>query len=134
MQTVNVIVGKTQNNFSACVEGLDGFVCTASGFDALKKEVADGVNFHLEGLREDGDPIPAIFSDEFQFAFKWDVESLLYYYNGIFTQSALEKLTGINQRQLGHYATGRSKPRPQQIEKIQNALRNLGQELIDINL
>lgn len=134
MENINVIVGKTANNFSACVEGLDGFICTAPDFEALKREVTEGVKFHLDGLREDGDQILSIFMGDFQFVFKWDIESLLYYYNGIFTKSALEKLTGINQRQLGHYATGHSKPRRQQIEKIENALRNLGQELIEINL
>jgi len=31
---------------------------------------------------------------------------VLNYYKGIFTLSALERLTGINQKQLQHYASG----------------------------
>jgi hypothetical protein len=85
-------------------------------------------------MKEDGDPIPEIFQNEYEFDYKWDVESLLYYYDGIITRSALEKLTGINQRQLGHYATGRSKPRPIQSKKIEKALHNLGDELNSISL
>jgi predicted RNase H-like HicB family nuclease len=131
---VTVRVGKTDNNYAACVEGLDGFVCTADTFDELKKEVEAGIEFHLEGLREDGDPIPEIFKGEYTLDFKWNVEGLLDYYRGIFTLAALERITGINQTQLGHYAAGRSKPRKQQVEKIEKALHHLGEELCTISL
>lgn len=129
-----VRVGKTQNNYSAYVEGLDGFVCTAESFDELKKEVAEGVEFHLDGLREDGDPIPEIFQNDYSYVFKWEVESLLEYYRGILSLAALERITGINQTQLGHYAAGRSKPRKQQVQRIEQALHHLGQELSAISL
>ncbi|MCF8358614.1 MAG: hypothetical protein K9H26_07635 [Prolixibacteraceae bacterium] len=69
----------------------------------MKKEVIDGIAFHLEGMKEDNEPIPEIFQGDYNLSYKWDVESLMHYYKGIFTKSALEKMTGINQRQLGHY-------------------------------
>ena len=47
----------------------------------------------------------------------------------ILTRAALSRMTGINQRQLGHYICGRSKPRKPQSEKIINALHALGKEL-----
>jgi predicted RNase H-like HicB family nuclease len=131
---VIIRIGKTENNYAACVEGLDGFVCTAETFEELKKEVSEGINFHLTGLREDGDQIPEVFESDYTLIFKWDVESLLEYYKGIFTKSAMERMTGINQIQLGHYAAGRSKPRKQQIEKIEKALHRLGEELCTISL
>ena len=84
-------------------------------------------------MREDGDPIPEVFQGDFEIEYKWDVESLLYYYRGILTNSALERLTGINQNQLGHYAAGRSKPRPTQVKKIENALHQLGDELQQVS-
>ena len=134
METVIVTIAKSENNYMACVECLEGFICTAPTFEQLKDEVAKGVDFHIEGMKADGDPIPDIFQNQYRFEYKWDVESLLYYYDGIFTRAALEKLTGINQRQLGHYATGHSKPRPQQQRKIEQALHNLGNELISVSL
>ena len=112
MKSIIVKIGKTNNNFSAVVEGLDGFVCTAETLIELKKEVDEGVKFHLEGLAEDNDPIPDLFAGEYRFVYKWSTESLLYYYQGIFTNSALERLTGINQKQLWHYAHGQKEPRP----------------------
>jgi predicted RNase H-like HicB family nuclease len=126
-------IGRTKNNYAASVEGLDGFICTADTIEELKKEVSEGINFHLEGLREDGDPVPPAFESGYTLLYKWDVESLMDYYKGIFTKSALERITGINQTQLGHYAAGRSKPRKQQIVKIEKALHQLGEELCTIS-
>jgi predicted RNase H-like HicB family nuclease len=128
-----VRIGRTKNNYAACVEGLDGFVCTADTLEELKKEVSEGINFHLEGLREDADPVPEMFESEYFLVYKWDVESLMDYYKGIFTKAALERITGINQTQLGHYGAGRSKPRKQQILKIEKALHQLGEELCTIS-
>ena len=130
---VFVRIGRTENNYAACVEGLDGFVCTAASFEELKQEVKEGIEFHLEGLREDGDPVPEAFEPGYTLVYKWDVDSLLDYYKGIFTKAALERITGINQTQLGHYAAGRSKPRKQQIMKIEKALHKLGEELCGIS-
>lgn len=64
---------------------------------------------------------------------KNDIQSLLQIYEGIFTKSGLEKLTGIHQKQLWHYAMGQSKPRAAQRMKIENALHRLGNELISLS-
>jgi hypothetical protein len=50
------------------------------------------------------------------------MESLFNYYKGIFTNAAPKRITGINQKQLQHYATGHRKPREAQVKKIQTAL------------
>jgi hypothetical protein len=62
------------------------------------------------------------------------MESLLSFYDGIITRAALSRLTGINEKQLGHYVCGRSKPRHQQSLKIVNALHSLGNELTAISV
>ncbi|MBW8332969.1 MAG: type II toxin-antitoxin system HicB family antitoxin [Prolixibacteraceae bacterium] len=134
MKKVTVIFGRTENNYSAYVEGLDGFVCASETFEELKKDVAEGIEFHLDGLREDNDPIPEVFRGEYELEFKWDVQCLMYYYNHVITRSALSRFTGINERQLGNYATGRTKPRPAQVQKIMKAFHSLGNELASINL
>jgi len=52
----------------------------------------------------------------------------------IFTNSALERITGINQRHLQRYTTGESKPRAAQVEKIANAFHSIGRELLIVEL
>jgi hypothetical protein len=94
----------------------------------------EAVVFHLEGMREDGDEIPAIFDGEYELVYQFYPEDLLRHYNGIFTHAALERLTGINQRQLQRYAIGASKPRPAQAEKIVKSFHHLGKELLAVEL
>jgi predicted RNase H-like HicB family nuclease len=130
---VIVRIGKTEKNYAAVVEGLEGFVCTADSLEELKKEVSEGIDFHIAGLKEDGDRIPEIFTKAYKLIYKWSIESLLLYYKGVLTLSALERITGINQTQLGHYAAGRSVPRKKQVEKIERSLHHLGNELSSIS-
>jgi hypothetical protein len=46
----------------------------------------------------------------------------------------LERIAGINQKQIQHYSTGHRKPRLAQRRKIEAALHKLGQELIAVEL
>jgi hypothetical protein len=66
---------------------------------------------------------------EVEFEFVYDVASFLDYYQKTFSKSGLEHITGINQKQLGHYASGLKHPRPETIKKIETALHKLGNEL-----
>ncbi|HJD52595.1 MAG TPA: helix-turn-helix domain-containing protein, partial [Candidatus Avibacteroides avistercoris] len=77
----------------------------------------------------DGDPLPPQLGGEWTVSYQMDAAALLNYYKGILPLSGLARLTGINQRQLAHYAAGRSRPRAGQAAKIEDALHRLGQEL-----
>jgi len=135
MQRIFVTVGLTEQNYSAHVLIGDGIaVATGKTFEKLKEQMKEAVEFHLEGMKEDGDDIPLEFQQEYELVYRFDTESLLRHYNGIFTNAALERLTGINQKQLQHYASGTSKPRREQAKKIENALHNLGKELLVVEL
>jgi hypothetical protein len=78
--------------------------------------------------------VPEELNGDYEIRFSMDVKSLLTYYEGIFTKSGLERLTGINQKQLWHYAKGKSIPRRAQVEKIEKALHRLGAELLSVSL
>ena len=132
MKKVIVTVELSENNYSAYLESLPGCVSTGKTFEDLKKNIAEAVEFHLEGMCEDGEEIP--FSADYELVYKFDAESLLNHYNGIFTNAAMQRLTGINQRQLQRYASGVSQPRNEQSEKITTALHSLGRELLAVEL
>jgi len=51
---------------------------------------------------------------ELAFDIQYDVSSFLNYYSGILSKSGLEKITGINQKQLWHYSSGKRKPENKQ--------------------
>lgn len=66
---------------------------------------------------------------EAEFEYRYDVSSFLSYYKNILTLSGLERLTGINQRQLSHYAMGHRKPSLKTTQKIEKKLHEFGKEL-----
>ena len=69
---------------------------------------------------------------DINFLFEYDVASFLDYYSGILTFSGLEKITGINQKQLHHYAVGYRRPRPNTTRKIEEGLRRFSGELAQV--
>lgn len=121
---------RTENGYSCECSLLPGWVAAYSGdFNGFRKYVKESVDFYVEGAREDGEPYPSVFDGEYEIVYKFDVQSLLEYYRGIFSFSALQTITGINQKQLAHYASGISKPRQAQAEKIADGLHKLANEL-----
>ncbi len=53
-----VIIEKATNNYSAYVPDLPGCVATGKTREETAQNVREAIAFHLEGLREDGLPIP----------------------------------------------------------------------------
>ena len=135
MEKVIVNVAKTPKGYCASIDILPGWVLGTTGsFDEFKKELKESVDIFIEWAKEDGDEYPSVFDSEFDFEYKFNVESLLCSYNGILSHSALSRLTGINQKQLGHYARGRSRPQQAQKTRIVEALHQLGNELIAVSV
>lgn len=134
MKDLTVIIEKTENNYSAYLAEVDGIVATGHNIDEIKANIVNAITALLEDCQEYGDEIPEELKGDYSLTFKMDVKSFLEFYTGIFTKSGLERLTGINQKQLWHYASGSRNPRPEQVIKIETALHKLGEELISINL
>ena len=121
-------------NFSAHVPQLPGCISTGKTPDEIKAKIHEAIQFHLDGIKEDGDKLPVSFRGKYELVFKFDTQSLLKYYKNVITGSALEKYSGINQKQLNHYANLHRKPRIDQVKKIQAAFHNLGKELMAVEL
>jgi predicted RNase H-like HicB family nuclease len=129
-----VIIERTTEGYSAFLPELPGCVCTGSSIQEIKHTIWDTVEFHLEGLRLEQLEIPESFEGEFQLAYKMDVESLFDWFTGILTKSGLSRITGMNQSLISQYANGTKTPGGKQTRKIEQALHNLGQELLEIKL
>jgi hypothetical protein len=107
----------------------------ASGsFDDFKRELQKSVDIFVEWAKEDREEYPSIFDGEYSFEYKFNIESLLCCYNGILSRAALSRISGINEKQLGHYACGRSRPRQAQKVKIIEGLHRLGNELLAVTV
>ena len=53
-----IVIEKANGNFSAYVPDLPGCVATGDTVVEVEQNLLDAVRFHLDGLREDGTPIP----------------------------------------------------------------------------
>lgn len=134
MKKITVIIERAENNFSAYVQEVDGIAATGKTIDEIKTSIIDAIDEYKASCKEFNLEIPAELKGDYEITFELDIQSFLSIYQGIFTKSGLEKLTGINQKQLWHYAKGVSKPRQAQKQKIETALHRLGSELISLSL
>lgn len=53
-----VVIEKAEGNYSAYVPDLPGCVATGATPEETEREICEAIELHLEGLREDGAPIP----------------------------------------------------------------------------
>jgi len=53
-----VVIEKAENNYSAYVPDLPGCVATGATVEEVESQIREAIEFHLEGMRDDGLPIP----------------------------------------------------------------------------
>jgi predicted RNase H-like HicB family nuclease len=53
-----IVIEKAENNYSAYVPDLPGCIATGVTVEEVEQQIREAIGFHLEGLREDGVPIP----------------------------------------------------------------------------
>ena len=56
------VVEKAENNYSAYVPDLPGCVATGNSIEETEHEIREAIEFHIEGLIEDGLPVPELAS------------------------------------------------------------------------
>lgn len=53
-----IVIEQAEGNFSAYVPDLPGCVATGATVADVEREIGEAISFHIEGLREDGLPVP----------------------------------------------------------------------------
>ena len=53
-----VVIEQAADNYSAYVPDLPGCVATGNTVEEVEQQIREAITFHLEGLREDGTPVP----------------------------------------------------------------------------
>jgi predicted RNase H-like HicB family nuclease len=53
-----IVIENAGPNLSAYVPDLPGCVATGATLEEVEREIREAIEFHLDGLREDGSPIP----------------------------------------------------------------------------
>ena len=53
-----IVIEKGEGNYGAYVPDLPGCVATGKTIEEVQREIQEAIEFHIEGLRADGLPIP----------------------------------------------------------------------------
>jgi len=53
-----VVIEKANDNYSAYVPDLPGCVATGPTVEAVEAEIRAAIGFHIDGLKQDGQPVP----------------------------------------------------------------------------
>ncbi|MBI2719035.1 MAG: type II toxin-antitoxin system HicB family antitoxin [Rhizobiales bacterium] len=54
-----IVIEKANANYSAYVHDLPGCIVTGATIREVENEIRKAIRFHIDGLREDGIPVPA---------------------------------------------------------------------------
>ena len=134
MKTIEATIERSQ-------DGTFSVYCTTEMFSGMgvtaemaKKNMIEQMEFFKQSAINDGERYPEFLDSDYEIVYKFDTQSLLEYYSGILSLSGLEKITGIHQKQLWKYLHTETKPRKNQIEKIETGLHRFGNELLSLSL
>lgn len=135
MKKVNVVIGRVNAGdyvYSVVMEapevpfGLNG---TGRTVAEAKKDFLDAYKDIVELMKEEGQQY-----EELDFEYHYDIPSFLEYYAYALSLAGLERISGINQRQLSHYINGTSKPRKSTVERFRNNLKAFAEDLGSVDL
>ena len=132
MERISIIIEKTKDFFDGYSENCDGIYGAGDSIQAVKDNILEAIRIMKQEL-----PVsqwPEKIKGEYELVFKLDVQSFLEYYSGVLSLAGLEKITGVNQKQLSNYLNRKAKPRKQQAERICNGLHSFAKELLSITL
>lgn len=130
MKTVQAIIERAgDGTFSVyCKDEI--FSGIGDTLDAAKEDMMRQMTFYKETAVREGFKYPVFLDGDFSVEYTVDIVSLMKYYveSGFLTLSGLQKLTGINQKQLWSYLNG-TKPRKPQEDRIVFGLNKLKTDL-----
>jgi len=58
MRKYAVVIEQGEHNLSAYVPDLPGCITTGNTVEDIERNIREAIELHLQGLREDGEPIP----------------------------------------------------------------------------
>lgn len=132
MKKIIIVIERSADLFDAYSDNCDGIYGAGDTLEECKADIETSIRQIKEKL-----PIeqwPEELKGEYELEYKIDTQSFLEYFSQYLSLAGMERITGVNQKQLSNYLNRRSKPRKQQIERISKGLRRFASELLSITL
>ena len=133
MKTIHAIIERAK-------DGTYSVYCKDEIFSGAGDTIGDAIQdmktqmtFYKETAIKEGFKYPSFLDSEYELAYSVDPLSLLKYYvgSGILTLSGMERISGINQKQLWSYMHG-TKPRKAQANRLSAGFKGLRDDLNSI--
>lgn len=128
---VNAIIERSKDGLYSIYIDNDELSFGLNGQGSSVEEAKEQLMTTYQEIRdmflEEGKEVPSI-----EFEYIYDISSFLDFYSGVLSKSGLEKITGVNQKQLWHYAKGIRTPKKETVLKIQEKLHKFGEELSQV--
>lgn len=135
MKTINVKIYWADKNYCCgwSDDTIGTIICTHKTLEGVKLAFEESLDFHMEGMAADGDIIPIWYANkEYAIEYELEVSALLRSMEAYTTMAAISRVTGINQKQLSHYASSLKTPKLQQRERIIEGLHRIGEKFLAI--
>lgn len=117
------------DSFGAYSENCRGIWAAGDTVEKCKADAEEAINLIKSNLPES--QCPEQIRGDYEIEWRYDIESFMYYYGSLISLAGMERITGINQKQLWAYMHGRRKPRQAQKEKIANSLHKFAKDLAE---
>ena len=132
MEKIIMIIEKSKDFFDAYSENCDGIYAAGERVDAVKADTLEAIRLIKKNLPEER--WPKQIKGDYEIEWKFDVPSFLEYYSNFISLAGMERMTGINQKQLSNYLNHRSVPRAKQADRILSGIHRFARELLSITL
>jgi predicted RNase H-like HicB family nuclease len=132
MKKLKVIVNKANEGVSAHLPEVDGFVIACDSIAKLKRELPEGIRFHIEGLYEEEKQ--AWMDGEYSFEYVYsDIPAFVEAYSGLINQSSLARIAGINESLMRQYASGIKRPSRNTLNRIEAGVKQYAGEIQSVS-
>lgn len=135
MEVIKIEVSWEDKNYCCgwSLEGVGAVICTNKSLEGLKLDFEESLRFHVDAMAEDGEDVPQWLVDgDYRIEYNLAVSALLRQAERFTTMAVISRVTGINQKLLGHYASSLKIPRPAQRERIIDGLHEIGREFLAV--
>ncbi len=133
MITIKAIIERASDGTYAVYCKDEFFSGAGITIEEAKKDMMEQMAFYKETAQKEGFRYPSFLDGEFEVSYAVDSLSLLKYYveAGILSLAGIERISGINQKQLWAYLHG-TKPRKAQADRLDSGFRSLREDLNSI--
>ena len=131
MEKVDVMVRPNQDGWWAEITSLPGCFSAGDNLDHLKKNIAEAIDLHIEGLLEGDEKISEdLILGKYELELHINLQDLFEYFP--LTITGVAKRAGMNRTLLNQYAKGEKTISENQALRITEAIQKIGSELSEL--